>query len=103
MRDTGFIGLRLTQYPQILTKYDITPKQMEREVSSRDLHVITISFNGAADVPAQHAAVLTKARESMEFLRRFGANHLVIFSPRREKPAEAFTVMCRFYHPKSGD
>src|SRR3954468_16154148 len=45
MRDTGFIGLRLTQYPQILTKYDITPQQMEREVSSRDLHVITISFN----------------------------------------------------------
>ena len=24
MHDTGFIGLRLTQYPQILTKYEIT-------------------------------------------------------------------------------
>src|SRR5215469_15226009 len=51
MRDTGFIGLRLTQYPQILKKYDITLEQMEQEVSKRGLHVITISFNGAADDP----------------------------------------------------
>ena len=37
MRDTGFIGLRLTQYPQILSKYQITPEQMERELSKRGL------------------------------------------------------------------
>ena len=30
MHDTGFIGLRLTQYPQILAKYEITREQMER-------------------------------------------------------------------------
>src|SRR5258708_22281796 len=61
MRDTGFIGLRLTQYPQILTKYGITAKQMEDEVSKRGLQVITISFNGAADDPAQHAKILADA------------------------------------------
>src|SRR6201992_290636 len=61
MRDTGFIGLRLTQYPQILTKYNITPERMEAEVSKRHLHIITISFNGAADDPAQHGQVLTRA------------------------------------------
>jgi sugar phosphate isomerase/epimerase len=55
MHDTGFIGLRLTQYPQILTKYNTTPEQMEKELSKRGLHVITISFNGAADDPAKHA------------------------------------------------
>jgi sugar phosphate isomerase/epimerase len=98
MRDTGFIGLRLTQYPQILTKYGITPQQIEQEVSSRGLHVITISFNGAADDPGQHAAVLGQARKAMEFLRRFGATRLVVFSPRRGKPADAFTTMCRFYN-----
>ena len=32
MRDTGFIGIRLTQFPQILTKYKITAEQMQAEV-----------------------------------------------------------------------
>ena len=98
MRDTGFIGVRLTQYPQILSKYGITPEQMENEISKRGLHVITISFNGAADDPAKHAEILASARESMTFLKRFGADHLVVFSPRRGKPAEAFATMCRFYN-----
>ena len=30
MHDTGFIGLRLTQFPQILETYGITQQQMER-------------------------------------------------------------------------
>jgi inosose dehydratase len=98
MHDTGFIGLRLTQYPQILTKYDITPDQMERELSRRGLHIITISFNGAADDAAQHGEILTRARDAMTFLRRFGADRLVVFSPARGKSSEAFAIMCRFYN-----
>src|SRR5437899_4500739 len=81
MRDTGFIGIRLTQFPQILTTYNITAEQLEREASRRGLHVVTISFNGPTDDPAQHVAVLEKAREAMRFLQRFGAKHLVVFSP----------------------
>src|ERR1700690_3994275 len=55
MRDTGFIGIRLTQFPQILTKYKITAEQMEAEVNRRHLQVITVSFsNAAAHDPAQH-------------------------------------------------
>jgi len=98
MHDTGFIGLRLTQYPQILTKYNVTPEQMERELSRRDLHIITISFNGAADDPAKHAEILANARNAMTFLKRFGADQLVVFSPTRGKPDSAFAVMCRFYN-----
>lgn len=97
MRDTGFIGLRLTQYPQILAKYDVTEQQIEQEVSRRRLHVITISFNGAAEDPAQHADILARARTSMDFLKRFDANMLVVFSPRRGPSGDAFTTMCRFY------
>ena len=98
MRDTGFIGLRLTQYPQILTKYDMTAKQIEQEVSKRGLHVITISFNGAADDPSQHSQILAHAREAMGFLKELGASHLVVFSPRRGKSEEAFRTMCKFYN-----
>jgi inosose dehydratase len=98
MRDTGFIGLRLTQYPQILTKYGITEAQMEAEVSKRNLHVITISFNGAANDPAQHAEILKNARIAMNFLKGFGANLLVVFSPGRSKPGGGFEIMCKFYN-----
>jgi sugar phosphate isomerase/epimerase len=98
MRDTGFVGIRLTQYPQILTKYGLTPEDMERELSHRGLRVITISFNGAADDPAKHAEILADARNAMTFLKRFGADRLVVFSPSRGKPESAFAVMCRFYN-----
>jgi sugar phosphate isomerase/epimerase len=98
MRDTGFIGVRLTQFPQILDKYKITAEEIEREASKRGMHVITISFNGNAHDAAQHAAVLARAREAMQFLSRFGAQHLVVFSPRRGPGPEAFETMCRFYN-----
>jgi inosose dehydratase len=100
MHDTGFIGLRLTQYPQILTKYDITQDQMERELSRRGLQVITISFNGPADDPAKHAEILSNARIAMTFLKHLGAERLVVFSPSRagNKSADAFATMCRFYN-----
>ena len=35
MRDTGFIGLRLTQFPEILKTYDITAAQMQKEAEAR--------------------------------------------------------------------
>ena len=98
MRDTGFIGIRLTGFPGCLKTYDITTAQMEREVSKRNLHVATISFGGPVQDPAQHAKVLQNAREAMTFLKNFGAKHLVVFPPSRLKPGvpvEApFRAMC---------
>ena len=61
MRDTGFIGVRLTQFPKILETYNITQQQMEKEVSKRGLHVITISFNGPTQDPAKQKDVLDSA------------------------------------------
>src|SRR5580658_2003181 len=69
MRDTGFIGIRVTQFPQILTKYNMTAADLEREVSKRNLHVITISFSGPAQDPARRAEVLANAKRAMEFLK----------------------------------
>jgi sugar phosphate isomerase/epimerase len=90
MKDTGFIGIRLTQYPGFLKTYDVTPAQIEKEISKRDLHVVTISFNGPAHDPAQQAKVLASAKDAMNFLKGFGANHLVVFSPSRLKPGPEF-------------
>src|SRR5271155_4655332 len=46
MRDTGFIGVRLTGFPGILKTYNLTAAQLEREVSKRNLYVAPISFGG---------------------------------------------------------
>jgi inosose dehydratase len=98
MKDTGFIGVRLTGYPGILKTYNITASQLEKEVSRRDLHVATISFGGRVNDPSQHKAVVEKAREAMRFLQTFGANHLVVFPPGRLKAGEdvdaGFRAMC---------
>jgi len=102
MRDTGFIGIRLTQFPGILTKYGTTAAQLEQEVSKRNLQVITISFNGPTHDSSQLTKVLADARTAMNFLKTFGAHHLVVFSPsRRAKGAElpdAFANMCTAFN-----
>src|SRR5438128_1896756 len=65
MKDTGFIGLRITQFPRILRTYNVTAANIERETSKRGVHIITISFNGAAHDPAKRAAVIESARTAM--------------------------------------
>lgn len=98
MRETGFIGVRLASFPRILSDYKMTAAEMLREVSKRQLYVVTISWNGALHDPAQRQAVLESARNAMKFLADFGANHLVVFSPNRSLPAtqtpEAFRELC---------
>jgi inosose dehydratase len=100
MRDTGFIGLRLTQFPQILKTYNITAKQMQEEASKRGCQIVTISFNGPAQDPARRGEMVAGARAAMEFLKEFGAKHLVVFSPRRADgaPAGAFQAMCEGFN-----
>ena len=81
MKDTGFIGIRLTGFPGILKTYGISAEQMRVEVDKRGLHVATISFNGPLEAPGQRAKVLTDAREAMKFLAGFGASHLPYSRP----------------------
>src|SRR3984885_6343429 len=87
MKDTGFIDLRLTQFPQILKTYDITAAQMEKETSRRGCRIVTISFNGPAQDPARRAEVIANAKTAMNFLKEFGAHPLVVFSPNRRDGA----------------
>src|SRR5260370_32854245 len=98
MRDTGFIGIRLTQFPGILTKYNITQAQLDKEVSKRNLQIVTISFNAPTHDPSQLTKILTDARTAMNFLKTFGAPHLVVFSPSRRAKGvdspDAFANTC---------
>src|ERR1700682_3880121 len=98
MRDTGFIGVRLTGDPGILKTYNLTAAQLEKESSKPSLQVATISFGGPVNDPAQHGKVVENAREAMRFLQTFGAKHLVVFPPGRVKAGQdvdaAFRAMC---------
>jgi inosose dehydratase len=100
MRDTGFIGIRMTQFPQILTTYNITVPELRKELSRRGVRIITISFSGPMHDRARHAEVLANAKRAMGFLKEFDARHLVVFSPGRSGGVtdEAFKAMCESFN-----
>jgi sugar phosphate isomerase/epimerase len=99
MKDTGFIGIRMTQFPQILKTYDVTVPQLQKESEKRGCRIITISFNGPTHDPARRAEVLASAKTAMNFLKEFGADRLVVFSPNRTNTSEAaFKSMCECFN-----
>ena len=99
MKDTGFVGVRVTQFPQILKKYDITTEQLRKDVDKRGLNVITISFNGPAHDAKQRDTFFANAKIAMNFLKNFDARLLVVFSPNRTNLSEeGFKTMCETYN-----
>ena len=99
MKDTGFVGVRVTQFPQILKKYDISTEQLRKEVDKRGLNVITISFNGPAHDASQRETFFANAKVAMNFLKNFDAKLLVVFSPNRSNLSESgFKTMCETYN-----
>jgi inosose dehydratase len=100
MKDTGFIGLRLTQFPQILEKYKITAAQMQKEADKRGCHIVTISFNGPTFDASKRGEVIASAKRAMTFLKEFGANHLVVFPPNRTNLSfpNGFENMCESFN-----
>ena len=72
MRDTGFIGVRLIGFPGILKTYNLTAAQLEREVSKRNLNVVTISFGGPVHDPSQHSKVVENAKGLLDSIQVVG-------------------------------
>jgi len=98
MRDTGFIGIRLTSYPDFMRQYGLTQAQLQKELEQRGLHAVSISWNGPLIDASQRQEVLNSARTAMKFLGELGANHLVVFTPARNRPgantAKGFDELC---------
>ena len=99
MRDTGFIGIRLTQFPQILDKYKMTQAghgTRSFQAKRPDHHDF---FNGPAQDASRQKEVVENARKAMKFLQGFGAKHLVVFSPNRKDMSDgAFKTMCETFN-----
>jgi len=99
MKDTGFIGIRMTQFPQILKTYSITVPELQKELAKRGCHIITISFNGPTHDPTKRAEVVANAKIAMTFLKEFDARHLVVFSPNRSNAGQGtFQAMCECFN-----
>jgi inosose dehydratase len=73
---------------------------MASEASKRGCHITTISFSGPMHDPARQSEVIQSAKEAMNFLKQFGANHLVVFSPNRrfKEGPRAFETMCECFN-----
>jgi len=101
IKDAGFHGFRLTGWPDILKKINLTVPQLEKELSKRNLRIATLSFGGPADDPARHKEIEKSAREACRFLRDFGATELVVFGLRRVNKVlvrEHLRIACEFYN-----
>lgn len=83
MQATGFIGVRLAGFPRMLDRYGLTAAALHREMEKRNLHIVTISWGGPLQDSTKRQQVLDSARDAIKFLADFGANHLVVFSPKR--------------------
>jgi inosose dehydratase len=102
MKDTRFIGIRVTGFKGFLKAYGMTPAEIEKEASRRGVQIVTISFGGPAHDLAQRKQVLADAKEAMDFLKIFGAHHLVVFPPGRRPPQPnwdaEFKTMCETFN-----
>jgi len=91
MHDTGFIGIRLTNFPKCIETYGLTPSEMQKEVARRKLHICTVSFGGPAWDASKHDKIVADARRAMAFLKTGHATELVLFSPGRLPPGADLT------------
>lgn len=96
----GFNGIRLTGYPAILEKNALSEEQLGEELAKRGLLFSTSSFGGEFRDPAQHDAILRRARQMLAMHRRFGCTAATFFPSSAVKPgedeAEAYDNTFRF-------
>ena len=84
----GFNGVRLTGYPNILQRNNLSEEQYGAALQERGLLFSTISFGGPYHDPEQHADILKRARRALALHRRYGATAAVFFPPGTTPPSE---------------
>ena len=101
MKNTGFIGARLTQFPQILTTYNITHgADAQGGRPARAQHHHHLLQRPGARSGARTPRCLPTPERPWSYLKNFGASRLVVFSPSRAQGSgeAAFKAMCECYN-----
>src|ERR1035438_7815611 len=81
MKEAGFPGIRLANFPGILNKYGLTAAQMLEEVSKRNLNVVTISWNfppGPLQEPTARQQAPGSARQAVEVFLGLGGEPFLV-------------------------
>jgi sugar phosphate isomerase/epimerase len=97
----GFNGVRLTGFPEILQKNNLSIEQFGDELGKRGLRFSTVSFGGEYYHREKQPDILRRAREALDAHRRFGATAAVFFPPApvpAAEEAEALRESFRFFN-----
>ncbi|HEX3728092.1 MAG TPA: sugar phosphate isomerase/epimerase, partial [Pirellulales bacterium] len=78
---TGFNGVRLTGFPQILEQNKLSVEQYGDELAKRGLKFSTVSFGGPYHDRAKQPEIRERARAALTAHQRFGATAMVFFPP----------------------
>jgi len=99
---SGFNGIRLTGYPQILEENSVSIDQLGDELQKRGLVFSTISFGGHYRDREQQKEILARLRGVLEVHRKFGATAATFFPSLEVQPGEdehrAYEDTFRFYN-----
>jgi len=98
---SGFNGVRLTGYPQILAANNLSEDQLGDELARRGLKFSTVSFGGNYADTSQHNEILANLRRALALHQRYGAKAAVFFPPGVVPPADQVRVLgecCRFFN-----
>lgn len=96
---SGFNGVRLTGFPEILEKNQLALEQYCDELARRGLRFSTVSFGGDYYNRDRQDEIRRRARFALAAHQRYGAGAMVFFPPSPVPAAEeaaAFREMFRF-------
>ena len=98
MKETGFLGMRITGFDGFLQQYQLTSPNSTGSCPGVICRSLLSPCGGPLHDPTQREKVLDSARNAMKFLADFGANHLVVFPPGRGSfeatPPEVMREIC---------
>ena len=94
---SGFNGVRLTGFPGILERINMSLEQYGDELEKRGLKFSTISFGGAYSDPQQHAAIRQRARAALAAHQKFGATAMIFFPGPVVPPEEQSATFRRSF------
>ena len=89
----GFNGVRLTGFPDALTRDGLSVEQYGDELAKRGLKFSTVSFGGEYCNRDKHAEIRERARFALAAHQKFGANAMVFFPPGVVAPADEATAL----------
>lgn len=84
----GFNGVRLTGFPEILERNEMSLEQYGDELEKRGLRFSTVSFGGQYYDPARHEEIRQRARFALAAHQKYGASAMVFFPPGLAEGAE---------------